>query len=82
MVDFKELDLSDPKKVEAFTQKFEELFREGVREEIEGHRAAGNPIYFGDANQEGKLIKEMPDGRRYSVKIDASGEDEILQELT
>ena len=81
MVDFKDLDLSDLKKVDAFTRKFEQLFREGVLEEIGEHKASGNPIYYGDANQEGKLIKEMPDGRRYSVKIDASGEDEIIREL-
>jgi len=81
MLDLKDLDLSDPQKVDAFTRKFEQLFREGVKEEIESHKAAGNPIYYGDVKQEGMLIKEMPDGTRYSIKIGANGEDEILQKL-
>lgn len=81
MLDLKDLDLSDPQKVDAFTRKFEQLFGEGVKEEIKSHKAAGNPIYYSES-QEGVLIKEMPDGIRYAIKIGADGEDEILQKLT
>ena len=53
-------------------------WRTAGRRAIERAKAAGVPaIYRGDG---GELVREMPDGRRQSVRIDA-GERVVIGEL-
>lgn len=48
-------------------------------EALEEHRTEQRPTYSLDSR--GRLVKRMPDGRRYEVRIRRGGEEEVLRQL-
>lgn len=54
------------------------LAQEEVKKEIVKHKAAGNPIFY---SRNGKLVKELADGRCYEYRQQEDGTEEIIQEL-
>lgn len=77
-IDWGQLDLSTPEKLREFAFHLERAGREAVAEAIAAHKAAGNPIYFGDPADSGILVKELADGRRFRVDIADDGRETIL----
>lgn len=43
------------------------------------HLAMGRPIYFRDP--QGHLVKQIPDGRRFEVRVLQDGEEVVVQQL-
>lgn len=74
-IDWRHLDLSTPEKLEAFGARIERIGRAAVAAEIAAHKAAGNPIYYGDPAEpdDDILIKEFPDGSRQRIRVCEDG---------
>ena len=53
-----------------FGKRIVQIGKDAAREAIARHKAAGNPIYYGE---KGKLIKELADGTRYLVEASLDG---------
>ncbi len=58
--------------------RIQESAREQVRKEIAFTKAMGNPIYY---SENGKLIRENADGRRFYCEALPDGRDQILEEI-
>jgi hypothetical protein len=58
--------------------RIQESAREQVRKEIALTKAMGNPIYY---SENGKLIRENADGRRFYCEALPDGTDQILGEI-
>ena len=52
--------------------------QQAVAKAITEHKAADNPIYFRDPAYPGILVKEMPDGSRFSVRFMPNGSETVL----
>ena len=59
-------------------KELERLAQEEVKKEIAFHKAAGNPIFY---SRNGKLVKELADGRCFEFRLQEDGTEEIIQEL-
>jgi hypothetical protein len=57
-------------------QRCQELVEKAIRE----HLAMGRPIYFRDP--QGRLVKEMPNGRRFEVRVLYKGQEVIVHQLS
>jgi hypothetical protein len=53
--------------------------QEAVEKAIQEHLAMGRPIYFRDPQR--RLVKQMPDGRRFEVRVLDDGEEVVVQQL-
>ncbi len=76
--DWDTLDLSTPEKLHEFALYLEEGGQQAVAKAIADHKAAGNPVYFRDPAVDGVLVKEMPDGRRFHIEVNADGTETVL----
>ena len=45
------------------------------------HLTAGRPIYYGDEQYPGGLVKKYPDGRKQLVSVSAKGEISVIRVL-
>jgi hypothetical protein len=61
------------------SKRVEEGCQAAVKRAIKEHLAMGRPIYFRDPK--GRLVKQMPDGRRFAVRVSQDGEEVVLQQL-
>lgn len=53
--------------------------RAHILSSAETHKAAGRPIYY--RNSAGQMVKELPDGRRWVVRLDEQDREIELYEL-
>ena len=72
------LDIDDEAEVRAFGKIAERLGRQAIADAIAGHKAAGNPVYFSAG---GRIIKELPDGRQFELRLTGNGREQIVMEL-
>ncbi len=79
--DWDTLDLSTPEKLHEFALYLEEGGQQAVAKAIADHKAAGNPVYFQYPAADGVLVKEMPDGRRFRIEVNADGTETLLDTL-
>lgn len=56
----------------------EKEIREAGPKAIRAGLAAGVPVYYYDDRLGEEIVKEMPDGRRYGVKVE-DGEDIVVK---
>jgi hypothetical protein len=56
----------------------EKEIREAGPKAISAALAAGVPVYYYDDRLGEEIVKEMPDGRRYGVKVE-DGEDIVVK---
>lgn len=49
--------------------------------EAERHLQAGRPVFYVDPDLGDDIIKEMPDGTRFRVRLDDRMEPEVLEEV-
>lgn len=71
---------SDPDSSADFGERVTFAGDKAVVSAIRKHQSRGMPIYFTD-NQE-RLVKRMPDGTRYEVEIEPSGDEVVIGELS
>ncbi len=53
--------------------------KKAVTTAIHKHKQEGRPIHFTD--QSGRLVKEMPDGARYEVRVEPNGDEVVIGEI-
>jgi len=56
-----------------------ERAQQAVLEAVAAHRRHGRPVYFVDAA--GRLVKELPDGRRLEIQLDKNDREIEIAEL-
>lgn len=64
----------------SFSDRVEYGGQFAVKNQIERHKEAGNPVYSTDAR--GRLVKEMPDGHKFEVRVSETGEETTVRDLT
>jgi len=57
------------------SKRVEQGCQAAVKRAIQEHLAMGRPIYFRDP--QGRLVKQMPDGRRFEVRGSQEGEEVV-----
>lgn len=70
---------SDPEATPDFGERIEFIGEKAVTTAIRKHKQEGRPIHFTD--QSGRLVKEMPDGTRYEVRVEPDGNEVVIGEL-
>lgn len=80
-IDWRNLDLSTDEKALEFAARLESGGREAVAAAIADHKAAGNPVYFSHPDHPDIIVKEMPDGRRFQVRVDRDGNEAVVRPL-
>jgi hypothetical protein len=66
-------------KFSQWVEQLTHLVQEGLQQEIATHKANGHPIFYsGDEIS----IMELPDGRCFEYKLDESGTEKIIRELS
>jgi hypothetical protein len=65
LIDWDRLDPADPNTVTEISSTATSVMSFALAEAGEQHRKAGRPIFYLD--ETGRLVKEMPDGRRIAV---------------
>ena len=67
---------------ELLWEEMEQSFNEGDETSALEHLKAGFPIYYIEPDTpKGLQIKEYPDGRKELVRLNFSGEDEVIELL-
>ena len=80
-IDWERLDLSTDERVRNFAAQLEHGGREAVAAAIADHKAAGNPVYYSDPDESEVIIKEMPDGQRFQIRVDRDGNEVVVRSL-
>lgn len=57
----------------------EKIGKEAVRNAKAEHKANGNPIYY--SNDNGQMIKEFADGRKFLVNINLDGTQKLGKQI-
>ena len=70
---------SDPEATPDFGERVEYISEKAVTTAVRKHKQEGRPIHFTD--QRGRLIKEMPDGTRYEVRVEPNGDEVMIGEV-
>jgi hypothetical protein len=70
---------AEPESFSTRAKRVEQGCQVAVEKAIQEHLAMGRPIYFRDP--QGRLVKQMPDGRRFEVRVSPDGEEVILQQI-
>lgn len=73
------VDWSNPRATRDFGERVEFVGEKAVTTAIRKHKQEGRPIHFTD--QSGRLVKEMPDGTRYEVRVEPNGDEVVIGEL-
>ena len=61
------------------SKRVEQRCQAAVKTAVQEHLSMGRPIYFRDA--QGRLVKQMPDGQRFAVRVLQDGEEVVLEQL-
>jgi len=78
-IDWSKLKPGASKDLLAFSRRVEDMACEAVEKAVRVHAVAGRPVHFVDGR--GRIIKQMPDGRRFVVSAPDDGEEVVLKEL-
>ncbi len=70
---------SNPGATPDFGERVEFAGEKAVTTAIRKHKQEGHPIHFTDRT--GRLVKEMPDGTRYEVRVEPNGHEVVIGEL-
>jgi hypothetical protein len=73
------VDWSKPNATPDFGERIEFVGEKAVTTAIRKHKQEGRPIHFTDPR--GRLVKEMPDGTRYEVRVEPNGDEVVIGEL-
>ena len=73
------LNWSDPDATPDFGERIEFVGEKAVTTAIRAHKREGRAIHFTD--ERGRLIKEMPDGTRYEVRVEPNGSEVVIGEI-
>ena len=68
-----------PHRKSSFGKMAEKLGREAVIQAIADHKKAGHPIYF--SNDKDQMIKELPDGSQFVIKVALDGTETIEKQI-
>jgi hypothetical protein len=66
-------------KFSQWVEQLTDLAQDGLKQEIATHKANGHPIFY---SWDEISIMELPDGRRFEYKLDESGTEKIIRELS
>lgn len=71
-----------PEQERQFWEQFERALDSDTGAAAQAHLAAGRPIYYGDEQYNGYVVKHYPDGRRQLVDVDLhTGLETIVRDL-
>jgi len=70
---------SESESLNSRSKRVEQGCQEAVEKAIREHLAMGRPIYFRDPQR--RLVKQMPDGRCFEVRVLDDGEEVVVQQL-
>jgi len=70
---------SESESLNSRSKHVEQGCQEVVEKALQQHLAMGRPIYFRDP--QGRLVKRMPDGRHFEVRVLQDGEEIVVQQL-
>ncbi|HLI78743.1 MAG TPA: hypothetical protein VKV03_02105 [Candidatus Binataceae bacterium] len=70
---------SNPEATSDFGERIEFIGEKAVTTAVRKHKQEGRPIHFTDSR--GRLVKEMPDGTRYEVRVEPNGNEVVIGEL-
>jgi hypothetical protein len=70
---------SKPGSMPDFGERIEFAGQKAVATAIRKHEDSGHPVYFTDSR--GRLVRRMPDGARYEVEVEDSGDEVVIGEL-
>jgi hypothetical protein len=73
------VDWSNPEATSDFGERIEYIGEKAVTTAVRKHKQEGRPIHFTDSR--GRLVKEMPDGTRYEVRVEPTGNEVVIGEL-
>ena len=78
-VEWSELKPGDREGLMALSQRVEQAGQVAAERAIRYHAKMGHPVHFIDGR--GRLIKQMPDGRRFELCVLDNGEEVVVKEL-
>lgn len=70
---------SNPDATPDFGERIEFIGEKAVTTAIRKHKQQGRPIHFTDSR--GRLVKEVPDGTRYQVRVEPNGKEVVIGKL-
>ncbi len=65
---------------ETFSERVEYAGEVAAARAVQSLKKSGIPVYLTDSKE--RLVKEMPDGRRFEVRIDNDGREVLVRELS
>jgi hypothetical protein len=70
---------SDPEATPDFGERVEYIGEKAATTAVRKHKQDGRPIHFTD--ERGRLVKELPDGMRYLVRVKPNGDEVVIGEI-
>ena len=70
---------SNPEATSDFGERIEFIGEKAVTTAVRKHKQEGRPIHLTDSR--GRLVKEMPDGARYEVRVEPNGNEVVIGRL-